>query len=131
MHHQIFFMGLDETVFGAVKSSLLSRDPLLYVDEAYQVVTKDEESKRAGHLIEERHDGACFYVQTTQHIRTLPEVKDPIEQNRYLAKPVCNRFSDSTRYHRLVGRLIYLAVTHPDLSYVIHELFHFMSDRFY
>lgn len=39
MHHQIFFMGLDETVLGAVKSSLLSRDPLLYVDEAYQVVT--------------------------------------------------------------------------------------------
>lgn len=32
-----------------------------------------------------------------------------------------------TRYNRLIGKLIYLGVTMPDLSYVIHILSQFMS----
>lgn len=60
--HQ-FLMGLDESLFGAVKSSLLSRDPLSSLDEAYQVVTQDEESKRATRFFEERSDGVSFAVQ--------------------------------------------------------------------
>lgn len=61
--HQ-FLMGLDENLFGAVKSSLLSRDPLPSLDEAYQVVVQDEESKRGSRMIEERPEGASFAVQT-------------------------------------------------------------------
>lgn len=58
-------MGLDESMFGAVKSSLLSRDPLPFLDEAYQVVAQDEESKRANRLMEERNDSVSFAVQAT------------------------------------------------------------------
>ena len=50
--HQ-FLMGLDESTFGAVKSSLLSQDPLPYLDEACQVVLQDEESKCGSRMIEE------------------------------------------------------------------------------
>lgn len=50
--HQ-FLMELDESTFRAVKSSFLSQDPLLYLDEAYQVVLQNEESKCGSRMIEE------------------------------------------------------------------------------
>ncbi|KAG7598819.1 F-box associated interaction domain [Arabidopsis suecica] len=74
--HQ-FLMGLDETVFGAVKSSLLSRDPLPSIDEAYQVVTQDEESKRGSRLLEERNEGASFAVRISPRSYPQKEVRDP------------------------------------------------------
>lgn len=61
LHH--FLMGLDKNLFGVVKSSLLSRDPLPLLDEAYQVVTKDEESIRASRMMEECNEDASFFVQ--------------------------------------------------------------------
>lgn len=77
--HQ-FLMGLDESVFGAVKSSLLSHDPLPSLHEAYQVVTQDEESKRASRTMEERHDGVSFVVHASHRGRSQPELKDPSAQ---------------------------------------------------
>ena len=74
--HQ-FLMGLDETLFGAVKSSLLSRDPLPSIDEAYQVVTQDEESKRGSRLMEERSEGASFAVRVAPRSYPQKEAKDP------------------------------------------------------
>ncbi|XP_010462626.1 PREDICTED: uncharacterized protein LOC104743215 [Camelina sativa] len=74
--HQ-FLMGLDESLFGAVKSSLLSRDPLPSVDEAYQVVSQDEESKRASRLLEARNEGASFAVQSTPRMATSSQLRDP------------------------------------------------------
>lgn len=54
--HQ-FLMGLDESIYGAVKSNLLSRDPLPTLDEAYNVLTQDEESKLVSKMNEERIEG--------------------------------------------------------------------------
>lgn len=70
-------MGLDETLFGAGKSSLQSRDPLPSLDKAYQVVTQDEESKRAGRMLEEHTDGVSFAVQPTSRPRQQSELRDP------------------------------------------------------
>ena len=33
---------------------------------------------------------------------------------------------DSGKYHRLVGRLLYLTITCPDISYVVHVLSKFL-----
>ncbi|XP_019096076.1 PREDICTED: uncharacterized protein LOC109130644 [Camelina sativa] len=74
--HQ-FLMGLDESLFDAVKSSLLSRDPLPSLDEAYQVVTQDEESKRGSRVLEERNEGASFAVQTLVRSRQQSVLRDP------------------------------------------------------
>ena len=43
-------MGLDETMYESVKSNLLSRDPLPTIDEAYNILTQDEESKAVSRL---------------------------------------------------------------------------------
>ncbi|XP_010484894.1 PREDICTED: uncharacterized protein LOC104763183 [Camelina sativa] len=60
--HQ-FLMGLDETVYGSVKSSLLSRVPLPSLEEPYNTVSQDEESKLLSRLHDERTDGVSFSVQ--------------------------------------------------------------------
>ncbi|KAL9293163.1 putative RNA-directed DNA polymerase [Arabidopsis thaliana] len=61
--HQ-FLMGLDDTIYGAVKSNLLSRVPLPSLEDAYNALTLDEESKNLSRTHEERSDGVSFAVQT-------------------------------------------------------------------
>ena len=50
----------------------------------------------------------------------------PIEQNHKLGLATGDFLSDPESYRRLVGRLIYLAVTRPDLAYSVHILSQFM-----
>lgn len=53
----------------------------------------------------------------------------PIEQNHKLLSNTSPLLSaaDSSSYRQLVGRLIYLTITRPDLSYTIHVLSQFMN----
>ncbi|KAH7538135.1 hypothetical protein FEM48_Zijuj03G0166900 [Ziziphus jujuba var. spinosa] len=52
----------------------------------------------------------------------------PIEQNHRLGLVNGELLSNPESYRRLVGRLIYLAVTHPDLAYSVHILSQFMQE---
>ena len=54
-------------------------------------------------------------------------VGSPIDQNHKLTKSESAYMADSETYRRLVGRLIYLAATQPDLAYSIHVLSQFMN----
>ena len=51
----------------------------------------------------------------------------PIEENHKLTLANGRLLKDATQYHRLVGKLTYLTITHPDLVYVIHILSQFMQ----
>ena len=51
----------------------------------------------------------------------------PIEQNHKLGLATGEFLIDPESYRRLVGRLIYLAVTRPDLAYSVHILSQFMQ----
>lgn len=51
----------------------------------------------------------------------------PMEQNHHLATDNSSFLVEPARYRRLVGRLIYLANTRPDLSYSVHILSQFMQ----
>lgn len=46
----------------------------------------------------------------------------PLEPNYELATSAEPFFDHPERYHRLIGKLIYLTVTHPQLSYAVHIL---------
>ena len=52
----------------------------------------------------------------------------PIQQNHRLAHDNGPLLADVAAYRRLVGRLIYLVVTRPDLAYVVHILSQFMQE---
>ncbi|KAG7553171.1 Reverse transcriptase RNA-dependent DNA polymerase [Arabidopsis thaliana x Arabidopsis arenosa] len=54
-------------------------------------------------------------------------VNFPLDQNHKLAVSKSELLQDPERYRRLVGRLIYLAVTRPDLAYCVHILSQFMQ----
>ncbi|CAH9103060.1 unnamed protein product [Cuscuta epithymum] len=51
----------------------------------------------------------------------------PIEQNHTLASATGSFLQDPEPYRRLMGRLIYLAVTRPDLTYSVHILSQFIQ----
>jgi len=51
----------------------------------------------------------------------------PMEENHNLALATGPVLDDTTRYRRLVGRLIYLTITCPDLCYLVHILYQFMQ----
>lgn len=50
----------------------------------------------------------------------------PIEQNHHLAKSDQSFMPDLERYRLLIGCLIYLTITRPELSYSVHILAQFM-----
>ncbi|KAJ1689062.1 hypothetical protein LUZ63_013217 [Rhynchospora breviuscula] len=52
----------------------------------------------------------------------------PMEQNHNLAKATGDRMKDPEMYRRLIGRLIYLTITRPELCYAVHILAQFMHD---
>ena len=52
----------------------------------------------------------------------------PIEENYKLALAAGPPLTDARRYRPLVGRLIYLTITRPDLCYAVHILSQFMQN---
>ncbi|KAK1669781.1 hypothetical protein QYE76_057940 [Lolium multiflorum] len=54
-------------------------------------------------------------------------VDTPMELNVKLRPTDGDLFPDPTRYRHLVGSLVYLAVTRPDISYPVHILSQFVS----
>ncbi|CAH9124008.1 unnamed protein product [Cuscuta epithymum] len=51
----------------------------------------------------------------------------PMEQNQRLALDTSPLFDEPDRYRRIIGKLIYLNLTRPDISYAVHILAQFMQ----
>ena len=54
-------------------------------------------------------------------------VETPMELNVHLRDTDGDPLPDPTRYRHLVGSIVYLVVTRPDISYLIHILSQFVS----
>ena len=68
-----------------------------------------------------------------QDLITLAGLEDtssfdtPMEVNVKYMKDEEDLLDDLTLYRRLVGSLIYLTTTRPDISYVVHQVSQFMT----
>lgn len=70
------------------------------------------------------------YIQdliTLAGLEDTSSVDTPMEVNVKYRKNEGDLLDDPTLYRRLVGSLIYLTTTRPDISYVVHQVIQFMS----
>lgn len=56
------------------------------------------------------------------------QVSTPMEVNLKLSRDVGDAVADPALYRRLVGKLLYLTITRPDIAYSVNRLSQFMSD---
>jgi hypothetical protein len=77
-----------------------------------------------------------FFLSQEKHIQDLFDraslidhrnVETPIELNVHLTPTGGEPLDDPTRYHHIVGSLVYLGVTRSDISYSVHILSRFVS----
>uniref|UniRef100_A0ACD5VIN0 Uncharacterized protein n=1 Tax=Avena sativa TaxID=4498 RepID=A0ACD5VIN0_AVESA len=77
-----------------------------------------------------------FFISQEKYIHDLLDraalsdertVETPMELNVHLRAADGDPLSDPTHYRHLVGSLVYLAVTRPDISYPVHILSQFVS----
>lgn len=59
-------------------------------------------------------------------VSALKPVANPMEQNNTLVLAGGPVFADPAQHHRLVGRLVYLTITRPNIAYAIHILSQFL-----
>jgi hypothetical protein len=77
-----------------------------------------------------------FYISQENHIQYILDravlgdertIETPMKLNVHPRASDGDPFSDPTRYHHLVGGLVYLVVTRPDMAYHIHIMSQFVS----
>ena len=54
-------------------------------------------------------------------------VDTSVELNAHLTPSGGKPLSNPSLYRRLVGSLVYLTVTHPDISYTVHQVSQYLS----
>lgn len=95
-----FLKGLDESLYGAVKSTLLSRDPLPSLDEAYSVLLQNEDSKHTTRVLDERIETMAHSVRTSSGVNSASS-RGPYASREERMKLVC---SSCARKGHQIGR---------------------------
>ena len=119
----------------------ISRDDLNGIQEFKDFLSQQFEMKDLGHLsyfldLEITHSTNGLYITQAKYASELlsrAELTDskivdtPVELNAHLTPSGGKPLSNPSLYRCLVGSLVYLTVTHPDISYAVHQVSQYLS----
>ncbi|XP_019058447.1 PREDICTED: uncharacterized protein LOC109116814 [Tarenaya hassleriana] len=69
----------------------------------------------------------CLELIEDAGLLACKSASTPLDPNSRLTKGLGEPLSDITSYRRLVGRLLYLTLTRPDITFAVHKLSQFLS----
>ncbi|XP_028119735.1 uncharacterized protein LOC114317224 [Camellia sinensis] len=116
-------------------------DDMVDILSLKQFLNRQFEMKDHGTLnyflgLEISHDSDDHYLSQAKYASDLlarvgftdyKTTSTPVDPQTRLTSLDEDLLSDATLYHQLVGSLVYLTVTHPDIAYVVHLVSQYMS----
>ena len=119
-----------------VDDMIITGDDLSGIQELKDFLLQQFEMKDLGHLtyflgFEITHSTNGLYITQAKYASDLlsragltdsKTIDTPVELNAHLTPSGGKPLSNPSLYKRLVGNLIYLTVTRPDISYAIHQM---------
>ena len=120
---------------------MITGDDVSGIQELKYFLIQQFEMKDLGHLsfflgLEITHSTDGLYITQAKYASDLlsragltdcKTVDTPVELNAHLTPSGWKPLSNPSLYRRLVSSLVYLIVTHPDISYVVHQVSRYLS----
>ncbi|WKA10719.1 hypothetical protein VitviT2T_028279 [Vitis vinifera] len=124
-----------------VDDMIIIGDDLSGIQELKDFLSQQFEMKDLGHLsyflgLEITHSTDGLYITQAKYASNLlsqaglidsKTVDTPVELNAHLTPLGGKPLSNPSLYRRLVGSLVYLTVTRPDISYAVHQVSQYLS----
>ena len=124
-----------------VDDMIITGDDLNGIQELKDFLSQQFEMKDLGHLsyflgVEITHSTDGLYITQAKYTSDLlsrvgltgsKTVDTPVEFNAHLTPTGGKSLSKPFLYRRLVGSLVYLTVTRPDISYAVHQVSQYLS----
>ena len=115
---------------------IITGDDLSGIQELKDFLSQQFEMKDLGHLsyfqgLEITHSTDGLYITQAKYASELlsqagltdsKTVNTPVKLNAHLTPSEGKPLSNPSLYRCLVGSLVYLTVTHPDIFYVVHQV---------
>ena len=119
-----------------VDDMIITGNDLSNIQELKDFLSQQFEMKDLGHLsyflgLEITHSTDRLYITQANYdfklllragLTDSKTVNIPVEFNAHLTPSGRKPLSNLSHYIRLVGNLVYLTVTHPNISYVVHQV---------
>ncbi|RVW23478.1 Retrovirus-related Pol polyprotein from transposon TNT 1-94 [Vitis vinifera] len=124
-----------------VDDMIITGNDLSGIQELKDFLSQQFEMKDLGHLsyflgLEITHSTDGLYITQAKYASDLlsqagltdsKNVDTPVELNAHLTSSGGKPLSNPSLYRRLVGSLVYLTVTRPDISYAVHQVSQYLS----
>ena len=120
---------------------IITSDDLSGIQELKVFLSQQFEMKDLGHLsyflgLEITHSTDGLYITQAKYVSELlsrvgltdsKTIDTPVVLNAHLTPSGGKPLSNPSLYRRLVGSLVYLTVTRPNISYVVHQVSQYLS----
>ena len=124
-----------------VNDMIITSDDFSDIQELKDFLSQQFEMKDLGHLsyflgLEITHSTDRLYITQVKYASEIlsragltdsKTIDTPVEFNAHLTLSGGKPLSNPSLYRRLVGSLVYLTVTRPDIFYAIHQVSQYLS----